>query len=117
MTPPIQLEDELPLTEATFFILLSLAPEPKHGYAIMKDVEGLSESRVRLSTSTLYGAIKRLLDKGWIRRIESEAGDQDGRERKYYQLTRLGRRILEAEAERLEHLVAVARLRAAEERA
>lgn len=61
--------EELPLTETTFFILLSLSPKPKHGYAMMKDVESLSEGRIRLSTGTLYGAIKRLLEKGWIKRL------------------------------------------------
>ena len=64
-TPPIA-----PLTESTYFILLSLSPEPKHGYAIMKEVQELSEGRVVLSTGTLYGALKRLLDEGWIIRLE-----------------------------------------------
>ena len=60
----------LPLREPTFFILLSLSPGPKHGYAILKEVEALSDGRVRLSTGTLYGAIKRLLDDDWIRRVD-----------------------------------------------
>ncbi|MGB2911349.1 MAG: helix-turn-helix transcriptional regulator [Anaerolineales bacterium] len=60
----------LPLREPTFFILLSLSPGPKHGYAILKEVEALSEGRVLLSTGTLFGAIKRLLDRSWIRRVD-----------------------------------------------
>ncbi|MEZ4725629.1 MAG: PadR family transcriptional regulator [Caldilineaceae bacterium] len=108
----------LPLTEAAFFILLSLAPKPKHGYAIMKEVESLSHNRVNLSTGTLYGAIKRLLEQGWIEPIEETecAAGKPGepkRGRKAYALTDLGRRILQAETERLQSLVAVAQLRLA----
>jgi DNA-binding PadR family transcriptional regulator len=98
-------QENLPLTEATFFILLSLSPGPCHGYAIMKDVETLSDGRVTLSTGTLYGAIKRLLEADWIERVESRAADERGRPRKEYRLTELGRRILNAEISRLEGLV------------
>jgi DNA-binding PadR family transcriptional regulator len=103
-------QDNLPLSEAVFFILLSLAPGPRHGYAIMKDVEALSNSRVSLSTGTLYGALKRLLDSKWISRIE-EAGNGSGHERKSYVLTQLGRGILEAETARMQSLVVVAQKR------
>lgn len=82
-------DKELPLTEATFLIVLSLAPEPKHGYAIMKDVEELSEGRVILSTGTLYGALKRMLDDGWTERTDDESeSDNPGRPRTVYALTR-----------------------------
>ena len=67
----------LPLTETTFYILLSLSPGSSHGYAILKDVERLSEGRLVLSTGTLYGALKRLLERDWIERVpavEGEAG-------------------------------------------
>lgn len=101
--------EELPLTETTFFILLSLSPSPKHGYAMMKDVEQLSEGRIRLSTGTLYGAIKRLLEESWIKRVEDQNSLEDGRGRKVYALTRYGRRILNAEFDRLKDLVAAAR--------
>ena len=60
-----------PLSEATFLILVSLGSGPKHGYAIMKEVEELSHQRVLLSTGTLYGAIKRLLADGTIQRAKS----------------------------------------------
>jgi len=82
--------ENLPLSEAVFFILLSLLPGPKHGYAIMKDVDALSYARINLSTGTLYGALKRLLRAGWEQRVEDEQ-DDSGRERKAYSLTQLGR--------------------------
>ena len=105
----------LPLREPTFFILLSLSPGPKHGYAILKEVEALSDGRVRLSTGTLYGAIKRLLDDGWIRRVDDPQPNNTQRERKPYVLTELGRRVLNAEIERLRKLVDVAQIQTAEE--
>jgi DNA-binding PadR family transcriptional regulator len=102
---------EEPLTEATFLILLSLASEPKHGYGIMKDVRALSEDRIVLGTGTLYGALKRLLEQGWIRRVDEPENGASGRERKFYELTRSGQRVLDAEAVRLQRLVSAARVR------
>lgn len=107
----MEVEDQLPLSEATFFILLSLAPGPKHGYAILKGVGALSKGRVSLSTGTLYGALKLLLDRGWLERFEEPEAEESGRERKAYRLTSLGRRILEAETKRLRTLAAMADLR------
>lgn len=104
----MEAQQYLPLTEPTFFILLVLAPGPQHGYAIMKETAALSDGRVQLSTSTLYSAIKRLLDQGWIERAPAASGVKKGRERKAYQLTDLGQRILNAETARLQSLVAVA---------
>ena len=106
-------QDKLPLSEAVFFILLSLSVEPKHGYAIMKDVEALSDSRVNLSTGTLYGALKRLLDGGWVRRVDEER-NETGRERKFYALTQLGKGVLEAETARMQNLIVVAQKRSSE---
>lgn len=108
---------QLPLTEATFFILLSLAPGSKHGYAIMQDVEDLSRGRVTLSTGTLYGALKRMLEQDWIRRVENSLESERGRPRKDYHLTETGRRILQAEMSRLETLTRTARLRLQEDSA
>ena len=105
----------LPLREPTFLILLSLSPSPRHGYAILREVEALSEDRVRLSTGTLYGAIKRLLDDGWICRVDDPLPNTTKRERKAYALTEQGRRVLNAEIERLRKLVSVARIQTAEE--
>jgi DNA-binding PadR family transcriptional regulator len=106
----------LPLTEPTFYILLSLAPGKKHGYAIMKDVTDLSKGRVNLSTSTLYTAVGRLLDQELIERLSDEEPDvSPGLPRKSYMLTELGRRVLEAEAVRLQGMVKEARLRLRED--
>lgn len=99
-----------PLSESTFLILLSLAPAPRHGYAILKDVEQLSGGSVKLSTGTLYGAITRLLDLRWIEPVEVNEPLGD-RPRKDYRLTDEGRRILMLEAQRMESLLSVARLR------
>lgn len=109
MTNSDEIQANLPLTESTYFILLILASGlPRHGYAIMKEVDELSRGRVSLSTGTLYGALKRLLDQGWIHRaVDPEAG-ADGRVRKAYVLTPLGRRILEAEVQRLQSLAGAA---------
>jgi len=102
-------ESVLPLTETTFYILLSLTPGKKHGYAIMKDVCNLSEGHVTLSTSTLYGALKRLLEQGWIERVDDLDDSANGnRERKAYILTRLGKRIFEMETCRLQTQLATA---------
>lgn len=106
------IQSNLPLTEGTYFILLSLSPRPKHGYAIIKDVRILSKERVNLSTGTLYGAIKRLLELGWILRIDDPSTNGSRRERKVYRLSDLGRRVLEAEVYRLSSLVSAAELRA-----
>jgi DNA-binding PadR family transcriptional regulator len=88
-------------------ILLSLSPGPKHGYAILKEVESLSEGRVLLSTGTLYGAIKRLLEGGLIQRIDDPLPNPTDRERKAYVLTEHGRRVMNAEAARMRKLVAL----------
>ena len=88
-----------PLTEAVYYILLSLT-EPLHGYGIMQKAEQLSSGRVRLAAGTLYGALNTLLDKGWI-----AAGPQEGRQKRY-QLTPQGREALLGELDRLRELVA-----------
>jgi DNA-binding PadR family transcriptional regulator len=77
----------------------------------MKEVEALSDGRIRLSTGTLYGALGRLLDQGWIERLDN--AEPTGRPRKDYALTNTGRRILTAETARLEALVAAAHRRLA----
>ncbi len=107
--------DMLPLREPTFFILVSLGSGKKHGYAIMKDAEELSNGRVKLSTGTLYGALGRLLDQGLIERVPSNEDESTGRPRKTYVLTHNGRRVLAAEMSRMQALLATARLRLAED--
>lgn len=108
------MDNELPLTEATFFILLSLAQAPRHGYAILKDVEGLSNGRIKFSTSTLYGALGRLLEQNWIERVENDEPETTDRPRKDYQLTEMGRRILSAEMSRLQAVLFAAQARLGE---
>jgi DNA-binding PadR family transcriptional regulator len=92
----------LPLSETILLILLSLLEGPKHGYAIMQDVEALSAGRVRFSTGTLYGALSRLLDQGWIARLDDVEKE---RGRKDYVLTEPGRHMLNLETNRLRALV------------
>jgi DNA-binding PadR family transcriptional regulator len=108
MSEPAEPQNNLPITETTFFILLSLAPGSNHGYAIMKDVQQLSRARVLLSTGTLYGALKRLLELEWIERVDDSAEGENGRERKSYRLTQLGQVALEGEIERLNGLLSAA---------
>lgn len=98
-------EEYLPLTETSFFILLSLATTPKHGYGIIKEVESFSAGRVVLAAGTLYSALRRMLEDGWIERWEDQNQNEDSRERKLYGLTDLGRRIFDLETKRLRGLV------------
>lgn len=99
----------LPLTETSFFILLSLATAPKHGYGIIKDVEAMSAGRVVLAAGTLYTALRRMLEDNWIERLEDDDPENNSRERKSYALTDLGRRIFELETNRLQGLVRLTR--------
>jgi DNA-binding PadR family transcriptional regulator len=103
-----------PLTEPVFLVLLSLAEQPRHGYSILKDVESMSGGRVQLSTGTLYGALQRLLDQGWIERIEE---DQASRDRRTYRLTSRGRRNMQMEIKRMRQLTKLAGLRIASKEA
>jgi len=102
--------ENLPLTEPVLLILLSLAGQPRHGYSILKDVEHMSDGRVMLSTGTLYGALRRLLDDDWIERFEEE---ESSRGRQAYRLTPQGRRNLQLEVNRMKHLTRLASLRVA----
>jgi DNA-binding PadR family transcriptional regulator len=102
-----------PLSEPVLLILLSLADAPRHGYALLKDIESLSRGRVRLSTGTLYGALRRLLEDRWIERFAQE---DTSREKQAYCLTSAGRAQLESELDRMKQLTraAGARLKARE---
>ena len=106
-------DKQVPLSEPVLLILMSLASEPRHGYALMKDIQVLSGGRVRLSTGTLYGALRRLLGNEWIERFDQEDTTRD---KQAYRLTLAGRRRLDLELERLKQLTqaAAARLGAAE---
>jgi DNA-binding PadR family transcriptional regulator len=102
-----------PLTEPVLLILLSLANKPGHGYGLMQDIELLSKGRVRLSTGTLYGALRRLLEDSWIERFEQT---DTSREKQAYKLSPLGRKRLHLELSRMNQLTkaANARLKARE---
>ena len=95
-------KDAKPLSEPVVLMLTSLASEPKHGYALLKDVEELSHGRVQLSTGTLYGAIRRLLEDRWIERFEQE---DTSRDKQAYRLTAMGRTRLNTEIARLRYLL------------
>ena len=103
-------EDELPLAPATFEILLALVDDERHGYAIMREVNERSGGALRLGPGTLYGALKRLLEGGFVEegaeRADPELGDE---RRRYYRLTPFGLSVARAEARRLESMVRAAR--------
>ena len=101
--------NQTPLTPALFHVLLALAGEDLHGYAILKDVAGQSNGEVQLSTGTLYGIIKRLLAEGLIVEARRRPAESDDPRRRYYHLTDAGREMAVAEARRMEKLVARAR--------
>ena len=100
--------ESLPVSEPVLMILLSLAGQPRHGYAILVDTEKMSAGRIRLSTGTLYGALRRLLEDGWIERFQEE---DNSRGKQAYRLTGLGRRNLQQEISRMKQLTRVASLR------
>jgi len=94
-------DKNLPLTETTYYILLSLL-EPAHGYFIMQKIEELSEGQVRLAAGTLYGAIENLIKLEFIMPIPSE-----DKRRKVYQITEKGKEILKLDLERMQHMVSI----------
>jgi DNA-binding PadR family transcriptional regulator len=100
----------LPLTPAVLEILLALAEEDLHGYAIMREVEQRTDGETRLGPGTLYRSVGQLLERGWIREADERPDPKlDDERRRYYRLTDLGRRAATAEIERLEGLVRMAR--------
>ncbi len=98
-------DDFLPVKTNWFHILLSLAAGEQHGYGIMQEVMERTGGRVRLWPATLYGSLKRMIEAGLIEESEQRPRQFDDPRRKYYRLTRLGRRVFEAESERLRELV------------
>ncbi|MGE0040967.1 MAG: PadR family transcriptional regulator [Vicinamibacterales bacterium] len=101
--PPV---DRLPLTVPVFQILLGLVDGERHGYALIKDIEQRTGGEVRLTASTLYGAVARLLDAGLLEEAEAKGGET---RRRSYRITRKGRGVLRLEAERLARAAAWAR--------
>ncbi|HTC87889.1 MAG TPA: helix-turn-helix transcriptional regulator [Bryobacteraceae bacterium] len=100
----------LPLKTNWFHILLSLAAEEQHGYGIMQEVLDRTSGKVRLWPATLYGTLARLIDAGLIEESDERPAEElDDARRRYYKLTRLGRRVLDLESQRLEDLVSILR--------
>jgi DNA-binding PadR family transcriptional regulator len=100
----------MPMRSVEFHILLALASEERHGYAILQEVAALTDGEIELEPGTLYRALHRMLTDGWV--VESArrpAADQDDERRRYYRLTPAGRRAAAAEAARLQRLVTLAR--------
>jgi DNA-binding PadR family transcriptional regulator len=89
------------LTEAVYYILLSLY-EPLHGYGIMQHVGELSQGRLTLAAGTLYGAINTLLEKNWIVALPDEKNSR----KKEYEITEVGKKVVDGEIKRLEELIA-----------
>jgi DNA-binding PadR family transcriptional regulator len=105
-------DDFLPLKTNWFHILLSLAGDEQHGYGIMQEVSQRTGGKVRLWPATLYGTIKRLIEAELIEESdERPAPELDDARRRYYRLTRLGKRVLDAETERLEELVRIVQIK------
>ena len=99
-----------PLPPAVFQILVALADQDRHGYAIMQDVAARTDGRMKLSPGKLDGLIKRMLDEGLIVELDERPDpDQDDERRRYYRLTRFGREVAQAEADRLTTLLRQAR--------
>jgi DNA-binding PadR family transcriptional regulator len=105
-----ELELLLPLPPAVFQILVALADQDRHGYAIMQDVAARTNGRMKLSPGTLYGSIKRMLDDGLIVEADERPDpENDDERRRYYRLTRYGREVAQAETDRLTTLLRQAR--------
>ena len=105
-------ESELPLPAATFHILMALADEDRHGYAIIQEVAARTGGEVTLSAGTLYRSIQRMADQGYVSELpmrERPAKDEDDARRRYYRLTPFGRAVAEAETRRLGDLLRLAR--------
>jgi len=102
----IDVQKFIPLKTQWFHIMVSLAGEEQHGYGIMQDVLNRTTGKVRLWPATLYGSIKRLIEADLIEESdERPAPELDDARRRYYRLTALGKRVLDAECERLQELV------------
>jgi DNA-binding PadR family transcriptional regulator len=102
--------DFLPLTPAIAHILLALADQDRHGYAIMQEIERMTGGSVRMGPGTLYGTIKRMMASGLLEEADERPDPQmDDERRRYYRATPLGRDVLSAETARMSTLVTTAR--------
>ncbi|HKV74877.1 MAG TPA: PadR family transcriptional regulator [Gemmatimonadales bacterium] len=102
---------QLPLPPATFHILLAVAQEDRHGYAIILDVETRTDGALRLSPGTLYRSIQRMLEQGLLLETDDRpAPEQDDERRRYYRITPFGAAVARAETRRMMSLVSMARV-------
>jgi DNA-binding PadR family transcriptional regulator len=108
---PVSKGSYRPLKPHELHVLVALAGGECHGYAIQQEVAARNAGAVRLGPGTLYETIARLLDRGLIREAPSKRTENQHAQRRYYGLTAKGRRLLEAEVERLDDVVRVARER------
>jgi DNA-binding PadR family transcriptional regulator len=108
MPRPIDAGHLLPLSPQVLQVLLSLHQGPLHGYSIIQDVRERTRDEIRLTASTLYDALARLVEQGLIAEAAAPAEVRDAR-RRYYELTTLGRQATQLEVERLERLLRTAR--------
>jgi DNA-binding PadR family transcriptional regulator len=104
------LDTYLPLSPATLHILLSLAGEELHGYAIMQEVQRQSEGKYKLGPGTLYDNLQKMIDRGLVEELGKRPSDDDPR-RRYYRLSILGRGVLTAEISRLDDVVREGKMR------
>jgi DNA-binding PadR family transcriptional regulator len=106
MVSPTKPDDLLPLAVATFHILVAVADQDRHGYAIMQDVAARTNDALKLSPGTLYGSIRRMLDEGLIVELsDRQRPKEDDERRRYYRITPFGRSVAQAEAVRLATLL------------
>ena len=106
-----QVADLVPLPPATFHILLSLADQERHGYAIIQDVEQRTRGELRMSAGTLYRSIARMVEQGLISEVTRRRAAADDPRRRYYRVTPFGTTVARAEMRRLSQLVRLARAR------
>jgi DNA-binding PadR family transcriptional regulator len=92
-----------PLTECYFYILLCLYNKANHGYGVMQETERLTNGRVKIGSGTMYGAVSNMMSKGWI--IEFISNNPEDYRKRVYQITSIGKQILEQERNRLKDLV------------
>ena len=103
-------DDLLPLQPGSFHILMALAGEDRHGYAIIQEIASRTDGTVRLGAGTLYRSLQRMLEQGLIDEIEERpAPDEDDERRRYYRITKFGETVARAETRRLQELVRLAR--------
>jgi DNA-binding PadR family transcriptional regulator len=100
----------LPLPPATLHILMALADEDRHGYAIIQNIAARTDDAVRMSAGTLYRSIQRMIEQGLIVEVdERPAPELDDERRRYYRITKFGTLVARAEVRRLQDLVRLAR--------